>query len=94
MRLGSNLERPSGRLGAVLGPLGVLLGPLGAALGPLGAVLEPLGALLEPSWGHLRGPKTQSSEVAKMFQNNTYCSLGPSGSPKERQVGVKLRSEV
>ena len=76
------------RLGALLGPLGALLGPLGAVLGPLGAVLEPLGALVEASWGHLRGPKTQSSVVAKMSQNTIRIAFwGPRGVQRRVKLG-------
>ena len=76
----------------LLGPSWGLLGPswglLGRSWSRLGAVLGPLGALLEPSWGHLRGPKTQSSEVAKMSQNAIRIAfLGPRGVQERAKLG-------
>ena len=55
------------------------LSPTWAQLGPtwaqLGATWPQLGAILDP----LRARKC-----------NTYCVFGPSGGPRERQVGAKL----
>ena len=86
---------PKTRGGGILGILGrlkVFWGPswghLGAVLGRLGAVLGPLGAFLESFSGRLRGPKTQSSEVAKMSQNAIRIAfLGPRGVQERAKLG-------
>ena len=86
-RLGAvlgDLEPSWVHLGAVLGPawghLGASCGRLGASLGALGAILGPLLAFEDACAGMLENAQ----------KPNTYCVFGPSGGPRERQVGAKL----
>ena len=98
MRFGSDLEPSWGPLGAVLGDLGASWGRLGAVLGPAWGHLGASCGLLGASLGHLGailGPfLVFEGAFAGMLKNaqkpNTYCVFGPSGGPRERQVGAKL----